>query len=170
LRGDFEPEARGATSLIAKEVLGIQLDNLASTLTEEEKPYVKMRQLARARVRVRDLAAEDLIVSDVEADKIDANTAAQQQAQTDIQNRRMEAEIKEIQSATLKGVSQAGKNTTASDATKAKIILDALEKDLPIEQILAMVAQVDAGTAPAPAAVSAQEQAPLPLAAAMPAR
>lgn len=130
LRGDFKPVARGATSLIAKEVLGMQLDNLAQTLQPEEKVYIKFRNLARERTRVRDLLVEDIVMNDEECDAVDQNTAAQQQAQQAQQQKMIEAQIREILSSVLKNVSQAGKNTAASDATTANVLLSAMEKGL----------------------------------------
>jgi hypothetical protein len=130
LRGDFKPIARGATSLIAKEVLGIQLDNLSQTLSPEEKKYVSMRELARARVRVRDLTVQDLIYDDAKCDAIDAATQQAQQAQQDQMNKMVEAQVREILANTLNKIAQAGKNTAAADATEANVILTALEKGI----------------------------------------
>jgi hypothetical protein len=152
LRGDFKPVARGATSLIAKEVLGIQLDNFATTLTEGERPYVKMRELARARARVRDLVVEDIIVTDAEADRIDEGIAARQQAESDMQNRLQEAQLRDVQGDTLKSLAQAGKHTAGSEAATAKILLDALEKGVPLDGILAAMAASSPAAPPAAAA------------------
>lgn len=130
MRGDFKPIARGATSLIAKEVLGMQLDNLAQTLQPEEKQYIKFRNLARERTRVRDLQVEDIVMNDAECDAVDANMQAQQQAQQQQQTQMIQAQIREILSSVLKNVSQAGKNNAASDATTADVLLSAMEKGL----------------------------------------
>jgi len=159
LRGDFKPVARGATSLIAKEVLGIQLDNFASTLTDEEKPYVKMIELVRARARVRDLVVEDIIVDDVTAKSIDA--AAQQQAQNTaaMAQKLAEAQIRQILGDTLKSISLAGKSSASADATTAKVILDALEKGLPIGSIIKSLSSGETATGAAPAQPGDQQQA-----------
>lgn len=130
LRGDFQAVARGATSLIAKEVLGMQLDNLAQTLTEEEKMYVNMRNLARARVRVRDLQVNDIIVDDVEADRREAAEAQRRTALEEQQHRVIEADIRETLSAVLKNIAQAGKNAAGAEAATANVILSALEKGI----------------------------------------
>lgn len=130
LRGDFQAVAKGATSLIAKEVLGLQLDNLAQTLTDEEKMYVNMRNLARARVRVRDLKVGDIIVDDVEADRREAAEAQRRQAQDEQQQRMIEANIRETLSSVLKNIAQAGKNAAGAEATTANVILNALEKGI----------------------------------------
>ena len=140
LGGDFKPIARGATSLIAKEVLGMQLDNYATTLTDGEKPYVKFRELARARARVRDLHVESIVVNDAAADKIDANTAAMQQEVAAMQKKLQEAQIRQILADTLKSVSQGGKNSAAADATTVQTILDAMEKGLDLGTIIKSIA------------------------------
>lgn len=128
IHGDFQPIARGATSLIAKEVRGVQLDMLAQTLTDEEKRYLKARNLLRERVRVRDLDTEDIVMNDAEADAADQQAQQMQAQAQDTQQRVVEAQIREVLSAALKNISQAGKNAAAADATTAKIILDAIDK------------------------------------------
>lgn len=148
LKGDFKPVARGSTSLIAKEVLGIQLDNFATTISDGERPYVKMRELVRARARVRDLKVDNIVVNDATADKIDAATAARQQAVEEMQNKMQEAQLRQILADTLKAVSQGGKNSAAADATTVKTILDAMEKGLPLDTIIKSIAagQAASGT------------------------
>lgn len=130
IQGDFKPVARGATSLIAKEVLGAQLDNFAMTLTPEEKVYVKMRNLVRERARVRDLIVEDIVMDDIECDAIDAQQAEMQKSQQQQQAEMIQAQIREILSATMKNLTQAGKNTAAGEATTANVILDAMERGI----------------------------------------
>ena len=130
LRGDFKPIARGATSLIAKEVLGTQLDNFAQTLTPEEKVYVKMRNLVRERARVRDLLVDDIVMDDAACDAVDARQAQAAQASAAKQDEMMSAQIREILAKTMKELAQAGKSTAAADAATANVILDALEKGI----------------------------------------
>jgi hypothetical protein len=130
IKGDFTPIARGATSLIAKEVLGIQLDSMSQTLTDEEKKYLKPRNLLRAKVRVRDLEVDDLVMTDKECDAVDAQVAQQQQEQQQQAQQLAQAQVREILAAALKDISQAGKNTAAGQAQTANVILSALEKGL----------------------------------------
>lgn len=130
IRGDFRPVARGATSLIAKEVLGIQLDNLATTLTEEEKKYVKFRDLVAARVRVRDLDEENIVVTGREAEAIDKSESealAKQQAQ---QDEMLRAEIRNTLADAFKSVSLANKNMAAAEAQSVGVVLDAMEQGI----------------------------------------
>jgi hypothetical protein len=140
LKGDFKPVARGSTSLIAKEVLGIQLDNFATTISEGERPYVKMRELVRARARVRDLTVDNIVVDDATADRIDADMAQQQQAVRTAQAKIQEAQLRQILADTLKSVSQGGKNSAAADAATVKTILDAMEKGLSLDTIIKSIA------------------------------
>lgn len=130
IRGDFKPIARGATSLIAKEVLGIQLDNLAQTLTDEEKRYVNFRELVRERVRVRDLETTNVVFDDAKCDQIDAQLQQQQQAQQAQQEKMISAQIRELLAKALKELSAAGKNSAQAEAASANVILQALEKGL----------------------------------------
>lgn len=130
IQGDFQPVARGATSLIAKEVQGMQLDNLAQTLTDEEKPYINMRKLAKARLRVRDLDASDIVYDDARCDEIDAQRAQAQQAAQAQQEEMIRAQIREILSQTMKNLAQAEKNTAGAEAATANVLLSALEKGL----------------------------------------
>ena len=130
IKGDFTPIARGATSLIAKEVLGIQLDTMTQTLTDKEKLYLKTRNLLRAKVRVRDLEVDDIVMSDEECDAVDAQQAQMQQQAQDQAQQLAAAQIREILASALKDIAQAGKNNAAAEATSANVILDALEKGL----------------------------------------
>lgn len=130
IRGDFQAIARGATSLIAKEVLGIQLDNLASTLTDEEKKYVDFRKLAIQRVKVRDLESSDVIVSELEAKRIDEAEAQANAEARQLQNQQLSATLRETLAKTLKDMSLANKNQAAAEAQTAGVILDALEEGL----------------------------------------
>ena len=75
--GDYNVIARGATSLIAKEVRGMQVDQLAATLTPAEAMHIDERKLIEARVKVRDLG--DLLVPPDEAKRRQAQQAQQQQ-------------------------------------------------------------------------------------------
>jgi hypothetical protein len=124
--GDYDVVARGATSLIAKEVRGMQIDQLVQTLTDEEKTHVDMRKLAKARFAVRDMA--DLLVSDEEAarrQKQQDQAAADAQAQ---QKSMMEAEVRKTLADAFKNIAQGQKNAAATDATNVNTALSVLEQ------------------------------------------
>jgi hypothetical protein len=130
INGDFQPVARGATSLIAKEVLGLQLDYFAQSVTPEEKPYLKHRELLRARVRVRDLPVDDIVHNDADCDAIDAQNQQNAQAQQQAQAGLIAAQTRETLAAALKDISQAGKNNANATAATADVILKAVEQGL----------------------------------------
>lgn len=129
-RGDFTPVARGATSLIAKEVLGIQLDNLVQSMAPEEKQYVKHLELLRERVRVRDMDVDSVVMSDAEAAKVDAQNQQMQAQHSDQMMRLGEAQIKEIAAQTAKELAQAGKNQANAQAASAGVVTDAMKLGL----------------------------------------
>lgn len=129
--GDFNVIARGATSLIAKEVRGMQLDQLAVSMTPEERMHVDERKMVEARFRVRDLSG--LLVPASEAKRrqeaanqqLQARQAQETEAQTAV-NRKTLADA-------VKAISQSNKNTANADATTSKAALELIEKGMPDE-------------------------------------
>lgn len=130
LRGDFQAVAKGASSLIAKEVLGMQLDNLAQTMMDEEKMYYNMHNFSRARVRSRDLPVDDIIVDDAEADRREQAEQQRRDNEDQMRQRTIESEIRVALSTVLKNLAQAGKNSAGAEATTANVILSAMEKGM----------------------------------------
>lgn len=126
--GDFNVLARGATSLIAKEIRGMQIDQLATTLTEDEKLYVDHNKLAKARFTVRDLG--DMLVSDDEAARRKQQQDQAQQEQQQKQTEAMEATIRKTLADAFKNITQGQKNSAMADAAQVKAALDILEKGL----------------------------------------
>jgi hypothetical protein len=126
--GDYDVIARGATSLIAKEIRGIQVDQLAVSLRPEEMVHVDERKLVEARFKVRDLG--DLLVSEEEAARRqkaqgDAQAAQQKQAEE-----LAEANVRKLLSDAFKNIAQGNKNSANADAVTVKAALDVLEKGL----------------------------------------
>lgn len=126
--GDYNVVARGASSLVAKEIRGMQLDQLAATLTDEEKLHVNPRKMARARFEVRDL--DDMLVSETEAENNRRGREASQAEAAQAQKNMMEAEIRKALSDAFKNISQGQKNSAAADAATVKAALDLLERGL----------------------------------------
>jgi hypothetical protein len=125
---DYDIIARGATSLVAKEIRGQQVDQLATTLTDEEKQEIDFRKFARARLKVRDL--DDLLVTDEESDRrMEAKTVSSQQ-QAEQQQKLMEANIRKLLADAFKNIAQGQKNSAAADATAVQTALDLLERGL----------------------------------------
>jgi hypothetical protein len=122
---DFNVLARGATSLIAKEIRGAQIDQMVQTLTDGERLHVDERKLAEARFKVRDLG--DLLVTEEVANqrKQAADQADQQKQQLDQQT--AEALIRKTLSDAFKNVTQAQKNSALADAAAVSSALDLLQ-------------------------------------------
>lgn len=125
---DYDIIARGATSLVAKEVRGLQIDQLAATLTDGEKQEIDMRKLAKTRLLVRDMG--DLLVSDEESDRrMQASTASASQQQ-DMMQKTAEATVRKLLSDAYKNIAAAQKNAAMADATSVQTALDVLERGL----------------------------------------
>jgi hypothetical protein len=126
--GDYNVIARGATSLIAKEVRGMQVDQLSQTLKPEEMVYVDQRKMVEARFAVRDLQGMLLSEADAARNKAagDAAAAAQQKQQQDL----AEANVRKLLSDAFKNIAQGNKNSAAADAQTVKAALEVLEKGM----------------------------------------
>lgn len=130
--GDYNVIARGATSLIAKEIRGMQLDNLTATLLPEEKLHVDERKMVEQRFAVRDLSG--MLVSPAEADRRKAAQAAEAQKQAQQQEEVIAAEVRKTLAEAFKNISQGQKNAAGAEAQQVKSTLDILEKGLTSEQ------------------------------------
>lgn len=125
---DFNVVARGATSLIAKEVRGAQIDMLAQTLTPEERDHVDDRKFVEARFASRDLTS--LLVSPEEADQRKQSREQQMAQQAQSQQQMIEAQIRETLAAAYKNITQGQKNAATADATTANAALDIMQQGM----------------------------------------
>ena len=126
--GDYNVIARGATSLIAKEVRGMQVDQLAVTLTPEERDHVDERKFIEARFAVRDMTS--LMVSADEAERRKAARAQQMQQQQDQQNQMIAAEVRKTLAEAFKNITQGQKNSAAADAQALTAAINLLQQGL----------------------------------------
>jgi hypothetical protein len=126
--GDYDVVARGATSLIAKEVRGMQLDMLAQSLTPEERDWIDEGKFVQQRLAVRDMTS--LMVPEAEAkQKKETREAAMAQAQQG-QDKLNEATIREILARAFKEITQGQKNQAAADAETANTAIGILESGM----------------------------------------
>ena len=124
IKGDYQVQAKGNISLVAKEVRGAAMDQLLTTLTPEERALIKTRETLLERIKNRDLPT-DIVVGEEEAVRIlDGMRQAQQQAQQ-LQDGELRAKTAKLNSAAQK------------DATTAKILTD--QNQAKIAEILARV-------------------------------
>jgi hypothetical protein len=144
--GDYNVIARGATSLIAKEVRGMQLDQMAQTMTPDEKVHVDERKFVEARFNVRDLG--NLLVSPEEARRRQAANSQQSQEMQEQQRELMAANIRKTLSDAFKNIAQGQKNSANADAVKIEAALTVLEQG--IEQGEGNEAGPQAGAGQAP--------------------
>lgn len=79
IKGDFVVIARGASSLVAKEVRAQQATQFTAGLSPEERKYVKFLPLLREKAAANEF--DDIVMSDAEAKEADNNPAMQQAQQ-----------------------------------------------------------------------------------------
>ena len=123
--GDYNVIARGATSLIAKEVRGMQIDQLVQTLTPMEAAHVDERKLVEARFKVRDMG--DLLIPLDEAKRRQAQQQQMQQEQAQQAKEAAAANIRKLLSDAFKNVAQGQKNAANADAAAVESMLKVLE-------------------------------------------
>ena len=124
--GDYNVIARGATSLIAKEVRGMQIDMLSQTLTEEERDHIDERKFVKAKFAVRDM--EDMLVSESEAKQRKDSRGQAMSQQQDMQRKMLESEIRETLARAYKEITQGSKNASAADAKTAVTAIEIMKK------------------------------------------
>jgi len=121
---DYNIIARGATSLIAKEIRGIQIDQLSATLTPDERMYVDDRKLVEQKFKTRDL--EDMLVSPAIAERRLQARQEQQAAEDERREEMVKAEIRKTLSDAFKNITQGQKNSAAADAEMVQAALSVL--------------------------------------------
>ena len=126
--GNYDVIARGATSLMAKELRGMQADELVKSLTPDEAIYIDHKKLLNARLRARDM--DDVMVDDSEASRRLAQQAQTSQQTADMNNRLGEANIRKVLADAFKGITQGQKNTAAADADTVNAVMAMLEKGM----------------------------------------
>lgn len=115
LSGDFQAVARGATSLIAKEVRGMAIDELARSLTPGEALYIDSKGMLKERLMSRDIPVSTVMCSDAEATRREQAQSEQQSDQADMMKQMMTAEIRKMVADAAKALTQADKNSTAAE-------------------------------------------------------
>jgi hypothetical protein len=125
---NFNVIARGATSLVAKEVRGMQIDNLAQTLKPEEMIHVDERKMVEARFKVRDLEDMLLPLDEVARRQATQDQQAAQDKQT--QQQMVEAQLRKLLSEAYKNITAGQQHAATADAASASTALTLLEQGL----------------------------------------
>lgn len=135
LRGDLRPIPRGASSLMAKEVRAVALDQLAATLTPDERVYINEEELLKERLQVRDLPLDRLLATPEEVAQRKQSAAEQAQKAQQQQEQMFQADLKTKQTEALKDITQAQKNADMADTAILKTLIDAIERGANIEEL-----------------------------------
>lgn len=122
--GDYNVIARGATSLIAKEIRGVQVDTLVQTLTPAELEHVDERKLVEQRFAVRDM--QDVLVTPAEAERRKKLRMQQSAEQMDQQRQMVQAEVRKTLADAFKAITQGQKNAASADAQAVNAALSLL--------------------------------------------
>ena len=127
IKGDHQVVPLGSTSLIAKEVRGMVLDNLATTLSPEDARYINRYELLRERLASRDVDLLSGVVCDKEeAKRRDEAASKAQQAQQEQIAELLRAEVRKILAESVKNLTQADKNAAVANAEESKTMMATL--------------------------------------------
>jgi len=126
--GDYDVVARGATSLIAKEVRGMQLDQLAQTLRPEEVDHIDERKFLEARLRARDL--ENVLVPQDEAERRKQGRQQMVAEQAAAERQVNEATVRKLLADAFKAITQGEKNLTGAQATQVTAAISILQEGM----------------------------------------
>lgn len=113
--GDYDVIPRGATSLIAKEVRGMQIDMLSQTLTPDERDHIDERRFVEAKFAARDM--QGMLVSADEAKRRKDGRAQLAAEDAALARQEREAGIKDTLADAFKSISQGQKNAAGADKT-----------------------------------------------------
>lgn len=144
IKGDFQPVARGSTSLIAKEVRGMGYDELARSVTPGESLYVDWHYLLKERVAVRDMDPR-VIVSAAEAQRREQAQSEKEQQQAALNEEMIRATIRKTLAEAVKNLTQSDSNAAKGEAATYNAILTGLEKGVTPAEVAAVKSDPNAG-------------------------
>jgi hypothetical protein len=127
IKGDHQVIPRGATSLIAKEVRGMILDNLAQTLTGDDARYINRYDLLRERLAARDVdTLSGILCSKDEAKQRDQSASEEAQRKQQQIDELLRAEVRKILAEGVKNLTQADKNAANADQVAVKAMAETM--------------------------------------------
>lgn len=127
IQGDHQVIPRGATSLIAKEVRGMILDNLAQTLTSDDARYINRYDLLRERLSARDVdTLSGILCSKDEAKQRDQSASEEAQRKQSQIDELLRAEVRKILAEGVKNLTQADKNAANADQVAVKAMAETM--------------------------------------------
>lgn len=162
LNGDLRPIAKGASSLMAKEVRAYVLDALSTTLSDEERIYINEEELLKERLSVRDLPLEKLMATDEQVQqRRDAQAAAQEKQNAQIAEQ-VSADIMYTRSRSLKETTAAQRNLDNADVATAKTLIEAIKEGVDLDTLRQIVTATAARRATAEQPTGAGGPEPVP--------
>lgn len=147
--GDHNIIARGSTSLIAKEVLASSLAEFKASLTPDELPHIKVRELLKERAKANDIPVDDLMEDEETANETIQRNAQQQQAMQQGQMDLVAAQVKEVLTQALANEAKASSDQASVGTTVLQTLIAAINTDNKhaVDQAKTMVAAHAADTA-----------------------
>lgn len=145
LVGDVRPLARGATSLMAKEIRAFALQQLSMTLSDEDRMYLDSKAFLIERLRVHDLHTSELLAPDEVVQQRMEQRSQEADAAQQSQQAMLMAQLKMMDADTLKAMSQAQKNLDNADVAIMKTLLEALNNGASPEQLVAIAQRTRQG-------------------------
>ena len=143
LAGDVRPIAKGANSLMAKEVRAATMDQLATTLSPEERLYINEEELLKERLAARDLPLDKLMASPEEVERRKKVAAEQAQRAQQQQDALFQADMRSKQTEALKDTAQAQKNLDMADVAVAKMLLEAVERGANTDELIRIASRAN---------------------------
>jgi len=134
MMGDMRPVAKGATSLIAKEVRAFQLDNLSNTLTEEERIYLDDEKILKQKLQARDIPFEDIKASEQEVERRKEERARRAEQMRRREEEAWDMEKRAMRGELLKDLAQGKKNLDSADATSVQALSKLMETGANIDE------------------------------------
>ena len=107
IKGDFDIEATGAASLVAKEVRGQSLAQFSATLQPEERARVNWGKLTQQKANTLDLT--DIVMDDEEFAQVEQQQAQQMEQQMQQQQQLLQLQAAELQAKAEKTMAEAQK-------------------------------------------------------------
>ena len=156
--GDHNIIARGSTSLIAKEVLASSLAEFKASLTPDELPHIKVRELLKERAKANDIPVDDLMEDEEAANETIQRNAQQQQATQQAQMDLVAAQVKEVLTQALANEAKASADQASVGTTVLQTLIAAINTDNKhaVDQAKTLVAAHAADTARQGATTSPQ--------------
>lgn len=143
LKGDLRPIPKGASSLMAKEVRAVALDQLAATLTPEERIYINEEELLKERLQVRDLPLDRLMATKEQVDQRKDEQAKRAQKLEQQQDQTFQADLRTKQTEAIKDITQAQKNSDMGDVATFNALVEAIEKGADIDELRKLASRAD---------------------------